>query len=155
MLSRTSRCPGLRRLSSPPHGPVCASPSPPHPDPCALLVLPVPVGRSLVRLTPCQGGLQRPSFRTPEPGGRQDGLGFEEREEGGGRTAMWSFWCLLAWFPALPAATPGSVNAWRRLSLGPSLGPAQCLPLDHCSPHLRVPSPAATMLFHLRVGHPW
>ena len=37
---------------------------------------------------------------------------------------MWSFWCLLAWFPALTAATPGSINALEEIVPRASLGPA-------------------------------
>lgn len=113
------------------------------------LVLPVPVGRSLVRLTHrVPRGLQRPSFRTPEPGGRQEWPG-GLKEEGGGRAAMWSFWCLLAWFPALPASHPGLRKCLEEIVPG-LLGLAQYLPLDP----LQSPtcasreSAAAAMLFH-------
>lgn len=51
---------------------------------------------------------------------------------------MWSFWCLLAWFPALPAATPGSINAWRRLSQGPPWGQHSAFPWTTAVSHLCV-----------------
>ena len=112
--------------------------------PVPRLVLPIPVGREPgVADTMCQGGC-RPSFWTPEPGGRREGLGFEVRGGRGGRRGTWSFWCLLAWFPALPATAPGSVNALEEIVPRVCLGAAQRLALDrHSLPPACPESPAA------------
>ena len=62
----------------------------------------------------------------------------------GGRRGTWSFWCLLAWFPALPATAPGSVNALEEIVPRVCLGAAQRLALDrHSLPPACPESPAA------------
>lgn len=107
--------------------------------------------------TMCQGGCRDPASGPQSLDEGRRAWGLKKGEEGGRRMGMWSFWCLLAWFPALTAATPGSINALEEIVPRASLGPAQCLPLDHRSlPPACPESPTAgTALFLLRVGHPW